>query len=334
MPQPRIVRLVELIGRLQASQGHTARSLAKECGVSRRTIFRDLELLRQAGVPITFDEEHQRYHVPGAVLLPPTNFTPQEALALVTICQELGKSYGIPLYGAARSAAAKIESALPAPLREELHETSRAVRIRLEPVNPLEMHHDYHERLLQAATRRRAVRLRYQSLAEGELIGTKLFPYQLFFNRRSWYVVGRSSVHRAIRTFNLGRIRSLEVLPESFKVPRGFNVDQLLRNAWNLIPEPGPDVAVTVRFDKLVANNVAEVLWHKTQRLEWRDDGSLDFHATVSGLSEISWWILGYGDKAKVMRPKKLRDMVVARCQSLLQKYAADENSAVNDGVA
>jgi hypothetical protein len=31
----------------------------------------------------------------------------------------------------------------------------------------------------------------------------------------------------------------------------------------------------------------------KIHRVEFRDDGSLDFRATVSGLNEISWWILG-----------------------------------------
>jgi len=46
-----------------------------------------------------------------------------------------------------------------------------------------------------------------------------------------------------------------------------------------------------------VAGNVAEVLWHQTQRVEWNDDGSIEFHATVDGLGEITWWLLGYGSQ-------------------------------------
>ena len=72
-----------------------------------------------------------------------------------------------------------------------------------------------------------------------------------------------------------------------------------------MIPEKGRDSEVVVRFSKLVAQNVAEVNWHKTQRLAWRDDGTLDFHVTVSGLNEISWWILGYGDQAEVDRSRR-----------------------------
>jgi predicted DNA-binding transcriptional regulator YafY len=45
----RISRLVQLLGLLQAGKAHNAGELAALCEVSRRTIFRDLDVLRQAG---------------------------------------------------------------------------------------------------------------------------------------------------------------------------------------------------------------------------------------------------------------------------------------------
>jgi hypothetical protein len=92
-----------------------------------------------------------------------------------------------------------------------------------------------------------------------------------------------------------------------------------------LIPEAGPDQDVIVRFEKMVAKNVAEVAWHKTQQLVWRDDGRLDFHVRVSGINEISWWILGYGDQAEVLEPPALRELVERRCRQLLTRYAAGD---------
>ncbi|HEX3870316.1 MAG TPA: WYL domain-containing protein, partial [Pirellulales bacterium] len=131
------------------------------------------------------------------------------------------------------------------------------------------------------------------------------------------------SLHRAVRTFNIGRILSLEPLDETFKIPRGFRIERVLRNAWNLMAERGPDHDVTIHFDKMVAQNVAEVMWHNTQRIDFHDDGSIDFHVKVSGLTEISWWVLGYGDQAIVVRPQKLRDMIVHRCRNLVKRYEA-----------
>jgi proteasome accessory factor B len=94
-----------------------------------------------------------------------------------------------------------------------------------------------------------------------------------------------------------------------------------LGNAWHLIPEPGPDHEVVVRFDRVVAENVAEVTWHKTQEVHFNGDGSIDFHVTVSGLSEISWWILGYGDRAEVLGPARLRAMVAGHAARMVQRY-------------
>jgi predicted DNA-binding transcriptional regulator YafY len=56
MNPSRIRRLIQLLGLLQAGQDHNVDRLATICNVSRRTIFRDLEMSRNAGVPLLFDK--------------------------------------------------------------------------------------------------------------------------------------------------------------------------------------------------------------------------------------------------------------------------------------
>jgi proteasome accessory factor B len=177
-----------------------------------------------------------------------------------------------------------------------------------------------YRQLLAAIGSHRPVVVLYESYSDGQTIRLKLCPYRMLFSRRSWYVIGRSSMHREVRTFNVGRIRSLEMLDERFYVPRGFNIQRYLGNAWHLIPD-GPDVEVLVRFSPLVARNVAEVVWHKTQRVAWRDDGSLDFQVRVAGVREISWWILGYGDQAEVIKPQRLRQIIADHAARLVEMY-------------
>lgn len=296
--------------------------MASELGVASRTIFRDLETLREAGVPLVYDESERRHRIPTNYFLPPTNFTPHEALALLVLCYELGDSSGLPFQSSARQAALKLESNLPSRLRSYVQGAADAVRIRLTQAGRSRRHESIYLQLLDAVAGRSAVRMRYQSLTEWEEISTKLHPYQLLFSRRSWYVVGRSSLHREVRTFNLLRIVQLETLDESFNLPARFSMDRYLRNAWHLIPEPGPDSRVVVRFEKMVAQNVAEVLWHKSQHVERLPDGRIDFHVTVSGLSEIMWWVLGYGDQAEVLEPPELRDRLRERIGRMAERYA------------
>ncbi len=272
-------------------------------------------------MPLSFDETRQQHRVLGNCYLPATNFTPEEALALIVLSTDLGAESQLPFFEPARNAAMKIESSLPQRLRDQLRDSTGAIRIRMQPNNPLVGQELVYEQLLAAQSASRAVRIGYFSPSEGKEISTRLQPYHLLFSRRSWYVIGRASLYRQTRTFNIGRVLHLELLDDRYKIPRGFSLDRYLRNAWHLIPEPGPDSEILIRFSKLVSHNVAEIQWHKTQRTEFNPEGTLDFHVTVSGLNEISWWILGYADHAEVIKPDELREIVADRAARTAEKY-------------
>ncbi len=321
MKDKRITRLVKLLQMLQDGRGQNSAGLATACGVGRRTIFRDLETLRAAGVPLEFDARAQRYSISRGSFGPPTDLTAEEALSIWALANSAGSQPQLPLYEAARTAMAKLERSLPAAVRQKFRKTARSIRLLPAKVASLAGKSAIYQSLIEAIEKRRTVEVEYASLTEWERITTKLRPYQLLFSQHSWYVVGRSSLHREIRNFNLARIEALKLLNERFSVPKSFDLEQRLGNAWNMIPEPGRESHVVVRFGSLVARNVAEVNWHKTQRTRVLPDGSMVYQVTVSGLTEIAWWILGYGDQAKVLRPAKLRRLIAQRARNMAAMY-------------
>ena len=89
-----------------------------------------------------------------------------------------------------------------------------------------------------------------------------------------------------------------------------------------MIPE-GKIHRVRVRFLPKVAGNVEEVLWHPGQRTQRQADGSLVFEVEVDGLTEISWWIMGYGDQAIVEKPAELRHRICQMAEGILRHYAS-----------
>ena len=318
----KIRRLLKLIERLQSGGICNSKDLAEFCGVSRRTIFRDLRMLQDSGLPVLYDEERQGYWMTTSSFLPPTDLTLAETLALIILARSLGRQEGgLPFFQAARDASLKLVSNLPGNLQSEIGELVDAVDVRLSRHHPLDQAQPYHELLMRALTTRRSVRLRYHSLFEQKELRTLFSPYRLFFARRSWYAIGRSSVHRAVRTLHLGRIIDAEITEDAYEIPPRFSLARYLGNAWHMIRERGQRTEVVIRFQPRVATNVAEVTWHKTQRVEWNDDGTMDFHVTVDGLKEISWWILGYGSQAEVLEPKELREMIVTHAQVMLDCY-------------
>lgn len=290
-------------------------------GVSRRTVFRDLDALRDAGVALQYDRQADCYSLTDATPISPVDLNTDELVALSVVTGQLGNEHHVPLFTPAAVAARKLQSQLSSKARREVNDMASAISLTATGTAKLGDKSELFDLLLQARQQRRVLRMQYESLTEWETVTTKLRPYQLLYSRHSWYVIGRSNAHGEVRTFKLARIASLELLDEKYALPRGFSLRRYLKNAWRMVPEPGKDLNVVIRFSPLVATNVAEVIWHPTQRLEPQDDGSLLFHAKVSGVNEISWWILGYGDQAEVLKPARLRKLIATRVKSLANLY-------------
>ena len=317
----KIRRLLQILEYLQSGRRYHTGQLSEFVGVSKRTIFRDLKVLQDSGVQLLYDESEQGYWIPPTTFLPPTDLTVDETLALLLLSEKLGDpGTGLPFHAAARDAALKLLANLPATLRSHLSHLSDHLHVALEPRHPLVDAQIHYQRVLKAIETRCKIRLQYDSLYEDEQIGTLVSPYQLFYQTRSWYVIGRSSLHKEVRTFHLGRILSSTLTTDTYEIPPRFTLKKYFGNAWRMIREE-PEVEVVVQFRPLVARNVSDVLWHPTQRLVWNPDGSLNFHAHVAGIREISWWILGYGDQAEVLAPRSLRELIRAHIQTMAEVY-------------
>jgi len=318
----RIYRLLRIVTALQTDRFYNARELAEMLEVSVRTVYRDMKCLTLAQIPFHYDARRMGYKIPATFFLPPVSFTLEEAMAMLVLAGELGGRGGIPFQQQAVAAALKLESTLPAYLREHVADLAAKIRIRMDKVAITEGKDAIYNLLVQTISRRQRLQLMYGSLYEGRVIRTKLSAYRLLFSRHSWYVIGLSSMHRSVRTFNLRRIQSAEPLAEVYKIPSRFSLSKMLGNAWHLIR--GDDQhTVRLRFAPKVATNVSEVRWHATQQTRRLEDDSLEFTVEVDGIEEIYWWILGYGDQVEVLEPESLRRRVAETAGRVAKTHAA-----------
>ena len=323
----RIYRLLRLITLLQSGRSYSPDELAAELEVSRRTVFRDLNVLEMARIPYYFDPDRNGYRINGNFFLPPINLDLTEALSILVMARRVRSSQSVPLLAQASRAAMKIESALPAYVRRHVGSVIEHFAMKIGPVAEQGGADGHFDQIVDAIARKRICRLQYNSFHEGQVIGLKLHPYKLAFLQRAWYVVGFSQMHDEVRTFKLARIQRMSVTTEAFADGDGFDLDAHFGSAWNMIPE-GTLYDVHLRFASRVAGNVAEVLWHPTQRIEPRDDGAIDFHARVDGLGEIHWWILGYGQHVEVLAPAALRERVASTAAELCALYGRQDGAA------
>ncbi|MFI4859996.1 MAG: helix-turn-helix transcriptional regulator [Phycisphaerales bacterium JB063] len=319
MASERVYRLLRLITLLQSRTPWSASDLAREMGVSRRTIFRDLNALEEAGMPC-HHVEGQGYRLGRSTQLPPMSLNAAEVLGLMQLIKQAGAQRSRPMHAAALSAMYKLISTAPESLRSTCAEMIANVSIRPDAEIAGEAESAYYQTLHRAIAEQRVCQLRYTSPVEGDAMELTFHPYALHHANRAWYLLGHSPMHDEVRVLKLVRIDKLDLLKKTFTRPRGFSVAQKLGHAWRLIPE-GKVHKIELRFTPRVATNVAEVRWHHSQSHEIVNDGSCVMRFEVDGLREIAWWVCGYADQVKVVKPKQLAQLVAEMHQRAAQQY-------------
>jgi predicted DNA-binding transcriptional regulator YafY len=315
----RVARLIRLFQILQSGRPASADRIADRLQVSRRTLFRDIGTLRKAGFPIERRPE-------GGYLLrvtdPPAaqGLDVGEVLGLMLLGKTAQTTADRPMLQRALDAIGKILGQLSTPTRDVYEDLMRQVSVAPGATSESREDERYY-RLVQYGIEERFIcRATYDVDGTGESRQLLIHPLHLHFWTRSWYVMAFCEQFGEIRPFKLSRFKALELTDRRY-TSEPFRIDEYLDDAWGVIPE-GVKYDVVVEFSPRVARNVADVRWHRTQETIFHDDGSCTMRFCVNGLSEIKWWILGYGDLAIVREPEPLREEICAIARSMAQRYA------------
>ncbi len=319
MDVTRLHRVLRLITVLQTGESMSVMELTDELRISRRTLFRDLNMLKAAGIPCYHDPQHG-YRIAANFFLPPVNLKITEALGLMTLAKAAQARRDQPLLSPAIDAVRKLVSAMPEPMREVCQQVMQRVSVRPGYTAAVNGDGEHYPVVQQGIDECRVVQMRYHSLFDGGDIDVLLRPYHLHFATRAWYVIGLSEGDRQIRTYKLARIRDAKLLSRLFRPDPEFTIDGYLGKAWQMIPE-GKVHRVELEFTPKVGANVAEVRWHATQEHKLCDDGRCLVSFEVDGLGEITWWLLGYGDQVTVHKPVELRRRLAEVYRSALARY-------------
>ncbi len=320
----RVHRLLRLITVLQRDEPNTTAGLLRELNVSRRTFFRDLKLLQEAGIPYRHDRA-QGYHLDKGFYLPPINLTVPETLGLMLLGKSAAAHNGGPMMGPALSAVYKLIATVPDPIRKACSEIMSNVSIATDAHIQTEQWARHHALLQRCLDEGRTCRFVYKGPTDPEEINARLSPYLMHFANRAWYVLGYVDVYDEVRVLKLTRFLELDPTDEYFNKPDNYRVEDKLGAAWRLVPE-GREYKIVLMFSKKVATNVSEVLWHRSQQQKILDDGRCEMTFTIDGINEIAWWLCGYGDQVVVVKPPELRDRIEAMLCKALKQYEPDES--------
>jgi predicted DNA-binding transcriptional regulator YafY len=147
----------------------------------------------------------------------------------------------------------------------------------------------------------------------------KVDPYRVWFFDGTFYLIGLCHMRNEVRIFALDRIKMLHQTKETFKVPEDFNLDDFMGSSFGVYQ--GAPISIKVWFHPGVAGYIKEKIWHGSQQIHPRDDGSIIFESDVAGTDEIRFWIMTWGSKAEVLEPESLREKIQAEAEKMAGRY-------------
>ena len=316
----RLLRVEHIL--FEYPNGIRPREIARLCGVSQRTVYRDLVAL-QSELDLPIWEIDGCYGIDRGHFLPPIKLTLQEAIALF-LSARLVSRHSDERNPNVESAFTKLAFILPPPISQHVQATVAEIAARRDDsrfTHTLDL-------LATAWANRRTVRIWHQwTSADGaysKIYERKLDPYFIEPSDvgRSTYVIGLDHYSGQVRVFKIERIQDIELTDDEYVVPSDWRASDFLKSSWGVAQ--GESVEIMLRFSTAVAHRLQESMWHPSQRIESDGSGALNMTVSVAGILEITPWILSWGPEVEVLAPASLREQIGALAARTASAYIRD----------
>jgi len=316
---------IELLIRNRASVSFA--ELMDELGVSRATLKRDLEYLRERmDAPIVYDRDSNGYRFETSASrerpqvrheLPGLWFSEREIHALLTMHQLIeGLDEGGVLARHLQPLRGKLDGMLGASDAES-REMVRRVKVMSAARRPVAPKH--FETIGGALSRRQRVHLHYWVRSRREMTERIVSPQRLVHWRNTWYLDAWCHATDALRRFALDAIREADLVASprakdvaiktiEAELDAGYGAFSGAKVQWATL-EFTPEAAQWVRHEQ----------WHPQQEAKLHGDGSLTLRVPYADATELSMDILRHGEQVRVAAPAAL----AAAVKSSLARAAA-----------
>lgn len=289
-------------------------TLAERLGVTRKTIQRDINFMRDSlGLPLVYCEDLHGYRYDGDVSdFPVFELSEDELATLFFTRTALRGIRGTRLSDALSAAFAKLTQGMlgrvgftwkdldEAFSRKVMNQDGRMLRS--------------FGQVAKAVLGQREITFHYRKLGVDEVERRRVHPLHLGEVDGGWYLIAHDLDRAALRTFALPRISRVTMGKTRFERPGGFDGEAYLRRSFGVWNVDGDETQHVVRVElrQYAARLAQERRWHPTQEVEVLDakGNRVEVRFEVGCLEEVVRWVLSFGRQAKVMAPPELVRLV------------------------
>ena len=327
-----VIRQWTILREIEAARGGvTIDDLAAKCGVTTRTIRRDLHALEESGFPIyddrSSDTGRTRWLMGGQAFKSVTaGLTWSELCALYfsrTVLESLSTT---PFRAHLESAFDKLTSALGPHMRAFLDGLPHAIVSKRDPLGRRTAPGSPHQplivsRTLEATLGHRVATLTYYSRASERTKSYVVHPHRLAYAQGGLYLLAFVPAYGEIRTFAVERIEEISLHDERFTPIEDLD-DEAFPNSLGVHSGPPEEVAIEFRAD--AADYVSAREWHSSQQVANLPDGGVTMTLRVCVDQALTSWILSFGPRARVVSPETLVHEIARQCAEASARYPAD----------
>jgi len=307
----KVDRLVSIILLLLEKDRIGAQELADMFEVSPRTIYRDIDSISMAGIPIRATsgvgggfEIMEQYKLDRKV------FSTADLTAILTGLSGLsGVMRGEELV----NALAKVKSFIPADRAKDIELKANQIQIDLSPWMGNRNVQPYLERIKQALQEHKLLSFTYIDRA-GNRIPRIAEPYQLVLKGSQWYWQGYCRTRNDFRLFKLTRMSNLQLLEETF-VPREHPKPQL--DASDIIS------AMQIKIKLRIHQSILERMLDCCNDEDISPDGDEHYIVRYPFIENDFYYgaLLSYGNKCECLEPPHVRAEMKRRAETIAALY-------------
>lgn len=311
----KLERLLAIVMTLLSRRRVHAKELAEMYEVSVRTIYRDIEAINMAGIPVVTYQGHQggiglddRYRLDKNWL------SGEELSSIVTALKSLQSSHYDPQ---AQTALQKIQATYAAAMSSRPNEAD-LMYVDLSGWGAEDTTKRKIALLKGAAAASQIVTFTYNNV-QGECASREAEPHTLVLKGQKWYLYAYDVHKQAFRLFKLGRMADIRLTGTSF-ARRDVRLEQLpWISEWH---QPGTSVTVRLKFRPDLRHLLYE--WFDAEQIRRGEDGCWIVEATYPEDPWVYGFILSFGARVEVLAPERLRRIIRGISENIAGMYRDD----------
>ncbi len=316
----RTARLIAILLLLESQGKIKAKELAEALETSVRTIYRDIDILCEAGIPIySTTGPNGGISFMDGYKINMNNLNSDDIVNLYLTGVGIPQDYQTQTNYKLKNILIKLRNNLPGKYADDVNTALNRFYFDDSPWWEEHSFLEFYEILRQAVFQSRIIHIKYEK-SNGEVSERIVLPYGLVSKNTEWYMVGLCKESRAVKTFKCSRLIDVKLLDENFSYPEEFSLEQYWQKSvdcfkTSVIDKENYEVNIKLPITK------SHILKSFAVRQSRESEGYLYATVEMGNFEQAKIKSMDIAGQAEIIGPQELRGYVKSELVNMISKY-------------